>query len=196
MCRYCEEPFLEDATVSLDPKKHYLPDRTEEPFEGMVVDWYNREEVIVYKLLATSPIVVNRWAEFVQNRLEDWPKDRPYLAVHDLSQPGISLQYAALVKFDMMNIGVTDEGRVLAERLFDKNRGWLARVAVNFNLSLSGQTNRTLMSYLNRDHPSIRYKTFYNRTKCLRWVTTGLTDTSEMKALDEANDDSETDNDQ
>jgi len=174
--------------VSLDPKQHYLPDRTEAPFEGMEIDWYNQDEVIVYKLLAASPIIVNRWAEYVQAALDQWPKDRPYLAVHDLSQSGVSLQFAALVNFDMMNIGVTDEGRMLSERLFDKHRGWVARVAVNFNLSLSGQTNRTLMSYLNRDHPSIRYKTFYNRTKCLRWVTTGITDTSEIRALGNSGD--------
>jgi hypothetical protein len=41
------------------------------------------------------------------------------------------------------------------------------------------------MSYLNRDHPRIQYKSFYNRSKCLRWLTTGITDTNEMIAVED-----------
>ena len=180
--------------MSLDPKKTYLPDKTEKPFPGLVVDWYNGEEVVVYKLTSVTDTVIDNWAELVQTNLKAWDKSQPYLAVHDLSQPGVSLQYAAMVNFDMMNIGITMGGRMLTEDIFDQHTDWHARVAVNFNLSLSGQTNRTLMGYLNRDHPSIQYKTFYNRTKCLRWLTTGITDTSEMKAVEDVNgDDDESD---
>lgn len=174
--------------MSLDPNKTYLPDRSETPFPGLRVDWYNNDDVISYKLTQVTVQLIDAWAEYVRDVLREWPDDKPYLAVHDLSQPGVSLQYAALVNFDMMNIGITADGRKLAESLFDAHDNWHARVAVNFNLSLSGQTNRTLMSFLDRDHPSIRYKSFYNRTKCLRWLTTGITDTSEMRALDDLDD--------
>jgi hypothetical protein len=165
-----------------------MPDKTEKPFPGLKVDWYNNKEVISYRLTHITSDVVDKWAEYIQSVLQQWPKDMPYLAVHDLSQPGVSLQFAAMVNFDMMNIGITMGGRQLAEAMFDKHDAWYARVAVNFNLSLSGQTNRTLMSFLDKDHPSIRYKSFYNRTKCLRWLTTGITDTSEMRALDDLDD--------
>lgn len=175
--------------MSLDPKKTYIPDKTEKPFGGLQVDWYNGEEIVVYKLTGVTEDVIDNWAELVQENLKSWDKKAPYLAVHDLSQPGVSLQYAALVNFDMMNIGITMGGRMVAEELFDQHTDWMARVAVNFNLSLSGQTNRTLMTYLNREHPSIQYKTFYNRTKCLRWLTTGITDTSEMRAVEDLDDD-------
>lgn len=171
--------------MSLDPKKTYLPDETDKPFPGIVRDWYNKKEVIVYKLTAVSDSIINEWAEYVIEALKAWPKDKPYLAVHDLSQPGVSLQYAAMVNFDMMNAGVTMGGRKITEALFDAHPEWYGRVAVNFNLSLSGQTNRTLMSFLDKDHPAVQYKTFYNRTKCLRWLTTGITDTSEMKAVED-----------
>lgn len=175
----------EVAALSLDPNKQYLPNRSEKPFPGLKVDWYNGDEVIVYKLTRPMDTVIDQWAEYVQTQLAAWDKDKPYLAVHDLSQPGVSLQFAALVNFDMMNIGVTLGGRKLAEQHFDEHTDWFARVAVNFNLSLSGQTNRTLMNYLDKDHPSVQYKTFYNRTKCMSWLTTGITDTSEMKAIDD-----------
>lgn len=179
--------------MSLDPKKTYLPDESGTPVPGVIEDWYNKREVVVYKLTMVSDTVINQWAEYVIEVLKAWPKDKPYLAVHDLSQAGISLQYAAMVNFDMMNIGITIAGRNLAEALFDAHPNWLGRVAVNFNLSLSGQTNRTLMSFLDRDHPSIQYKTFYNRTKCLRWLTTGITDTSEMRAVEDTPETTQTD---
>jgi len=171
--------------MSLDPKKTYIPGKSEKPFPGLAIDWYNNDEVIVYKMTAVSEDIVNSWAEHVQTTLKRWDKTKPYLAIHDLSKAGVSLQFAALVNFDMMNIGVTMAGRILSEQLFDQYDKWTARVAVNFNLSLSGQTNRTLMNYLNRDHPSISYKTFYNRTKCLRWLLGGISDTSEMKAVED-----------
>jgi hypothetical protein len=162
----------------------YLPETTEKPFAGMVVEWYHQREVVLYRLTAISMDVVENWAKYVLQTLETWDKNKPYLAVHDLSQPGISLQYAALVNFDMTNIGITGDGRVLAELLVDQHPEFKALVAVNFNLSLSGQTNRTLISFLNRIHPSIQYKTFYNRTKCIRWLLNGgVADTQELRPL-------------
>jgi hypothetical protein len=173
--------------MTLDPKKTYIPDKTETPFAGLTVDRYLGGEVLCYKLTAVSDDIVNKWAELIQTTLKDWPKDKPYLAIHDLSQAGVSLQFAALVNFDMLNLGITIGGRVLAEELFNQHPQWQGRIAANFNLSLSGQTNRTLMGFLNQEHPRIRYKSFYNRTKCLRWLTMDVSDTSEMKALENRN---------
>lgn len=179
--------------MSLDPKKTYIPDATVKVFDGLTVDWYNGHQVVAYKLEAVSEDIVNKWAKHVMDTLENWDKAHPYLAIHDLSKPGVSLQFAALVNFDMMNIGITMGGRIACESLFDEHEDWYGRVAIKFNLSLSGQTNRTLMNYLNQDHPRTAYKTFYNRTKCLRWLTTGITDTSEMKAVEDVEDKADSD---
>jgi hypothetical protein len=163
----------------------YLPEESDKPLAGIVREWYFNREVVLYRLTGVSEQIVNGWAEMVLASLKNWHSDKPYLAVHDLSQAGVSLQYAALVNFDMMNIGITMAGRFSAEEIFDAHPSMSAKVAVNFNLSLSGQTNRTLMNFLNRDHPAIRYKTFYNRTKCLKWLRGELTDTSETKRVSE-----------
>jgi hypothetical protein len=39
------------------------------------------------------------------------------------------------------------------------------------------------MNFLSREHPAIRYKTFYNRGKCLKWLLGEITDTSETKSV-------------
>jgi hypothetical protein len=170
--------------LTLELKKMYLPDKTETPFAGLTVDWYLGSELVCYKLTAVSEDIVSKWAELVQSTLKDWPKDKPYLAIHDLSQAGVSLQYAALVNFDMLNLGITMGGRILAEERFNENPEWTGRLAVNFNLTLSGQTNRTLLSYLNQEHPRIKYKSFYNRTKCILWLNSKTGDTAEVKTVD------------
>lgn len=161
-----------------------LPDSSEMLAKGLAREWFYNQKVVLYRLTIATPEIIEVWADAVQESLRTWPRPSPYLAIHDLSQPGISLQYAALVNFDMMNIGVTLEGRMACDDLFDANPEWFARVAIQFNLSLSGQTNRTLMGYLNRDHPSIRYKTFYHRGKALRWLMNlDATDTGEQRAI-------------
>jgi hypothetical protein len=168
----------------MEPEKPLpLPEDVEKIAAGLTREWYAERRVVLYRLGMASDDIVRRWADLVWDTLNAWPHDRPYLALHDLSQPGVSLQYAALVNFDMMNIGVTIEGRVRVERWFDDHPQQNAKVAVNFNLSLSGQTNRTLMNFLSREHPAIRYKTFYNRGKCLKWLLGEITDTSETKSV-------------
>ncbi len=161
-----------------------LPDSSETLTKGLIREWFHDRRVVLYRLTMATESTVEFWAKAVQDTLREWPRTQPYLAIHDLSQPGVSLQYAALVSFDMMNIGVTLEGRMACEGLFDAEPLWSARVAIQFNLSLSGQTNRTLMGFLNREHPAINYKTFYHRGKALRWLLNlDATDTSENRTV-------------
>lgn len=168
-----------------EEKKTYMPDSTDKPFTGLVREWYNNNSIVLYRLIGVSQDIIENWAKLVLQTLDTWDKTKPYLAIHDLSQSGVSLQYAAMVNFDMMNIGISMEGRIAAEDIFDKYPDWRGFVAVNFNLSLSGQTNRTLMNFLNRNHPAIQYRSFYNRNKCVRWLSTGAADTQELKALED-----------
>ncbi len=167
----------------MDSNDSDLPEKTETAFDGLEVSWYNNSTIVLYRLQAVSYEVLDNWASYVLTVLEAWPKDKPYLAVHDLSQSGVSLQYAALVNFDMMNVGVTVNGRAPAEKVFDQHEAFIARVAINFNLSLSGQTNRALMNPLSEMHPSVRYRTFYNLPKSFKWLRGELRDTTEMRAL-------------
>lgn len=173
--------YLKGLSVSFD--KPIIPDRTEQPFIGLTQEWFFDNSIVLYRLTAISSEIVENWATLVLETIEAWDTQKPYLALHDLSQPGVSLQYAAITNFDLMNIGITMTGRMQAEKFFDQHVSLKARIAVNFNLSLSGQTNRTLMNYLNRYHSSIRYKTFYSRDKAFLWLNGDVQDTAELKQL-------------
>jgi len=162
----------------------YLPDSSSMPFPGLTIEHYQNGDVILYRLTAVSKDIIDRWAKLVVDTVTEWDMSKPYRAVHDLSQAGVSLQYSALVNFDLMNVGINAEGRNVVEALLDQNPDFHAKVAMNFNLSLSGQTNRTLMNFLSQVHPGIQYKTFYNRNKCLRWLLGAISDTGEMKQVE------------
>jgi hypothetical protein len=174
-----------DKRINNVDEQTYLPELSSMPFLGLTVEYYHNGDVILYRLTAVSKDIVERWSHFVVETVSGWDKSKPYRAVHDLSQAGISLQYSALVNFDLMNVGINAEGRNQVEAILDQHPTFSAMVAMNFNLSLSGQTNRTLMNFLSQVHPGIQYKTFYNRNKCLRWLLNNTTDTGEMKQVDE-----------
>jgi hypothetical protein len=163
--------------------QQFFPVEIDKPFDGLVREYYLDRTIILYRLVAVSEQVVSDWENLVVDTLKNWNDEKPYLVIHDLSQAGISLQYAALVNFDMMNVGITLKGRLLTDDMFDSRPNLQAKVAVNFNLSLSGQTNRTLMNLLNRTHVNVKYKTFYNHNKCIKWLIGNVTDTSELKSV-------------
>jgi hypothetical protein len=168
----------------MDETLAYLPDDTDKPFTGMVREWYLDRSVVLYRLVGVSIDIVDQWTALVLKTLREWDKTKPYRAIHDLSHGGVSLQFAALVNFSIMNVGVTLEGQSIAEEIFDAHPAFKGWVAINFNLSLSGQTNRTLLNFLQRSHPAVQYKSFYNRNKCIRWVSNDGLSTQELNVSD------------
>jgi len=156
--------------MNFEPSKSFQPDSTEEIAPGLFCDWYQDRQLVAYRLLQVSQPAIQAWADFVVKVLTDWDAGKPYLALHDLSQPGVSLQYATLVGFDTMNLGITNMGREQAEHIVDTADGLYVRVAMNFNLSVSGHMNKVLADNRQRSHPFIEYRTFYNREKALEWL--------------------------
>lgn len=145
------------------------PETTEQIEPGLTCEWYLEKKIVVYRLTMVSQALVDRWAALTSQVLTDWNKERPYLALHDLSHPGVSLQFAMLVNFDTVNIGITPSGRINAEDILDTNPNFYGYVAVNFNLSVSGQVNKVLANQRTR-HPFVKYRTFYNRDNALAWL--------------------------
>ncbi|NDJ61271.1 MAG: hypothetical protein GYB67_09110 [Chloroflexi bacterium] len=151
-----------------------VPEHVEQLHTGIVGEWFLDRQLIVYRLTQVSNNIVTAWSNVVIEMLENWPKERPYLAHHDLSAVGVSLQYATLVSFDVMNIGITPTGRQTAEEIFNRNPEFRARVAIGFNLSVSGQVSQVVMDRIRSRHPSIQYKTFFSRDRSLEWLVESL----------------------
>jgi hypothetical protein len=149
----------------------FVPDQIDPIQTGLTREWYADKRIVAYRLSMISTEIVNVWADTVIKTLEDWSKNQPYLAFHDISNPGVSLQYATLVNFDLMNIGILPVRRDAAELKFNQHPGWNARVAIGFNLSVSGQVSQVVMDRIKSRHPAILYKTFFNKEKSLTWLS-------------------------
>jgi hypothetical protein len=160
---------MSDADISQELQAEAI----EEVYPGLFREWYCEKRLVVYRLATATSTIITAWSDLVINTLETWDKTQPYLALHDISQPGISLQYAMLVEFDTTNIGITAAGRAKAEDILDSHPDFFAHVAINFNLSVSGQVNKVLANHRAR-HPFVKYRTFYNRPKSLQWLMEAL----------------------
>jgi len=151
-------------TYTLQTPFSDVPEETFKIYPGLEGVWYCNKSIIAYQLQSVSPSIIAAWSDYVVAVIEKWPSDQPYLALHDLSLPGISLQYCALTNFDTCNIGITEQGyRLIRERVEH------ARVAVNFNLSSSGKVSNLLRQCTGRS-TEIEYQTFYGRRRALAWL--------------------------
>lgn len=165
-----------------------LPEASErhEIYPGLTLEWHADKKIVAYRISLVSHTLIDTWAKLVVSIMEDWPADQPYLAMHDLSQPGVSLQYATLVNFDTVNIGVNASGRKAVESIMDSRVEFFGQVAVNFNLSVSGQVNRMLADR-RIGTPFVKYRSFYHRDNALIWLRETIrpeTDPSKMETLE------------
>jgi hypothetical protein len=150
------------------------PQEVIEVAPGLFQEWYSERRVVAYRLTNVSHAVITAWADLTLTTLTDWDKSRPYLAMHDLSASGVSTIYASLTSYDMLNIGITPEGKQRAEGVLNEHPGFIARVAIAFNITLSGHIGKTLVNYYTDKHPAVQYKSYYSRDKSLRWLTSFL----------------------
>jgi hypothetical protein len=148
-----------------------MPETVEAIGEGIVREWFFDRQVVGYRLTRASQIIIQDWSKLVLETMEAWKKGKPYLALHDISTKGVSVQYATMVNFDLMNIGVTDSGRALVTEFLDRHPDFRARIAIGFNLSISGQVSQVVMDRIKSQHPSVQYRTFFNREKALIWLS-------------------------
>ena len=149
-------------------------ERIDEVTSGLNRAWYFDKRLVVYQVTKVTPKLLDTWSDLVIQTLTDWPKEHPYLAMHDLSAPGVAMIYASLTSYDMLNLGVTPDGRLRAEEIFNQHLDFRAKVSVTFNLTLSGHIGKTLVNIYLDKHPSVQYKSFYGQDGALRWLTADL----------------------
>lgn len=141
----------------------------DEVAQGISCLWYADRQLVVYQITEISSQIVKTWADVVYQTIENWPADRPYLALHDLSRPGVSLFYASMVSFKTKNIAVLPSAQERVKAIIDAREDFRARIALNFNYTLSGKVNN-LLAARQQETPTIIYKVFYNQESALHWL--------------------------
>lgn len=137
---------------------------------GLKVESLENGAVVAYTLSSAQTSTISAWSNLAVSKLADWPKDRPYLALHDLSHPGVGLLYLTAVEFDPFNVGVTQMGRQKAHEIMAAHTGWPVVLALVVSTSLSGRLTRLRMADIISDLPKITSRTFFKRTAALEWL--------------------------
>lgn len=131
--------------------------------------------IAVYHLSAVSTQTLDAWSDHICETLSNWNSQSPYMVLFDLSNPGISLQYATLVHYNFQNIGITNKGGLRAQSIIKARHDLNAYVAICFNLTMSGRVGKLFsMQDFENIHPRIHYKSFYTRSKGLFWLAENL----------------------
>jgi hypothetical protein len=148
------------------------PQHSEAIGDGLACEWYGDKQIIAYKLLLADEAVVQSWGAYVSETLANWPSNQPYLALHDLSAPGVGVFYMVYRNYDILNFAITPNNPTAHASLAQHQH--LARVAIILSLSLSGRTTYQVASPPNADNNSIIYRGFFKRDQALAWLAEGL----------------------
>ncbi len=150
------------------------PDDVRDIVPGLKQEWFADGRLVVYRLTAMSPAILETWSDCARTTVEAWDKSKLYLAMHDLTAPSVPMVYASMTSYDMLNIGVTTDGRKRVEEVFNAHPYFFARVAIAFNLTLSGHIGKTLINHYIDQHPSVKYKSFYSCERSFNWLLTQI----------------------
>lgn len=137
---------------------------------GLNVELLENDAIVSYTLSSAQSSTIAAWSDLAVAKLRDWPKDRPYLALHDLSHPGVGLLYLTAVEFDPFNVGVTPGGRRALHDLMAEKPNWQIVLALVVSTSLSGRLTRLRMADIISDLPKITSRTFFKRSAALEWL--------------------------
>lgn len=146
------------------------PDMADNLIPGLNVELLENDTIASYTLSSAQSSTIAAWSDLAVAKLRDWPKDRPYLALHDLSHPGVGLLYLTAVEFDPFNVGVTPGGRRALHDLMAHRPDWQIVLGLVVSTSLSGRLTRLRMADIISDLPKITSRTFFKRSAALEWL--------------------------
>jgi hypothetical protein len=138
--------------------------------QGIICEWLADNKIVAYSLASAKLAALNAWSEVAMQTLAAWPKDRTYLALHDLSNPGVSLVYSTAVQNDIFNIGVTPGKRQAVNDLLDAYPDWKVALAVVISASYSGSITKLKASSKGAPDLRVHTKAFFDRDYAIAWL--------------------------
>jgi hypothetical protein len=139
--------------------------------QGIHTEFLAEGKIIAYTLSSAKLATLTAWSEVALRQLQDWPADRPYLALHDLSYPGAGLVYLAAVEYDVFNIGVTPGRRREVDALLDQYPNRVMALAIVISASLTGGIMQLKLLRPDPQNQRIRTKAFFDRATAVEWLT-------------------------
>lgn len=141
--------------------------------DALELEWYAGDTIVAYVLSGMSPEILQTWSDTALDVLAHWPIGKPYLALYDLSQRGVVMDYLSLVQKKMFSLGVTEAGEERALASIAARENFSARVAMYTSIRYTGNIGRlfaridALRELYNQ---CVHYDVFYKREAALDWL--------------------------
>ena len=87
-----------------------------------LLNWNGTRETWWSLLFKMSSEILQIWSDVALDVLKNWPPEKPYLALYDLSQGG-AIGYLNLVQKRMLNLGITKAGEEQALDIIAQREG-------------------------------------------------------------------------
>jgi len=142
----------------------------EEIAYGITREWYFDRRIVVYAISLLNITILRIWANEVMSSLVSWSKDRPYLALHDLSTPGIGLSYIVLARAYLLNPAITSFGSDQLRKLMEAHPDFRVYLAVVLSQNYSELITPATAQRFTADNPRITTAIFFDRSVALQWL--------------------------
>ena len=149
------------------------PERVVDINNALRVEWYAGDAIVAYVPLEMTQRVLRTWSNTALDILREWPLEKPYLALYDLSERGVIFRYSFFTTGNMFSLGLTEEGEAQVAEIVAPRENFTARIAMNTSLRHSGYVGGVQAKYniLKQAHKqTARYDIFYEKQAAFKWL--------------------------
>ncbi len=106
---------------------------------GVERNWLHDQRAVIYTVKSLGPANLVDWSKSVATSLDQWPEDADYIAVHDMSNSGMSLQFLLLTSNNILAPWLTPTSQLRFREWMKQHPAKRIRLAVVVSSALSGQ---------------------------------------------------------
>ncbi|MDX2140207.1 MAG: hypothetical protein SF123_19125 [Chloroflexota bacterium] len=142
---------------------------------GITRKWLFDKQIALYTVdrFGAQPLV--DWSSAITDSLKDWPGDRDYIAIHDVSKSGMSLQYLLLTGHHLLAPWLTPSREKAFLEWQNQRPERKVKLAIVTSTQMSGQimTKRAQLSQSDADW--IDSRLFDSLEAAIQWCSASMT---------------------
>ncbi|MDX2137519.1 MAG: hypothetical protein SF123_05445 [Chloroflexota bacterium] len=146
---------------------------------GIERDWLYDHRVAVYTVKSLRPASLVEWSRAIADSLDQSPKDTDYIAIHDMSNSGMSMQLLLLTGNYILDPWLTSNSQLRFREWMKLHPAQRVRLAVVLSSALSGQIPTRRGRSSTTDNEQVESQMFDNLEAAHEWVNSLLYNTQE-----------------
>ncbi|MBL8161644.1 MAG: hypothetical protein JNJ61_06620 [Anaerolineae bacterium] len=139
------------------------------------LNWHDDQRIVVYKITNGERTTFDTWARLAVEIIRAWHPSQRYLALHDISHPGIALQYSSFSR-NILLPAVTEEATASIQDVVGDTERFQASIALVVSSQFSGYLTNTMaqLESYRRQFQNLSFKVFADENTALGWLRSHL----------------------